>query len=41
MLAIAPGKAEIQLQLNNEEILSGKAGIIDSLSQGIRIQEAQ
>lgn len=37
----APGKAEVQLQLTNEEMFSGKAGMIDFLTQGIRIQEAQ
>jgi hypothetical protein len=33
--AKAPGKAEVQLLLTNEEMFSGKAGMIDFLTQGI------
>ena len=40
-LSTAPGKAEVQLELTNDGIGSGNAGLIDFLAQGIRIQESQ
>jgi len=38
---VAPGKAEVQLELSEKQMSSGSTSIIEFLSEGMVIQEAQ